>query len=151
MWNPFKFFFVKQDLPVDAKPTDSYFEKLIKYIPADIVAAWLAIDGILKDQTTNPLWLVWSVFAFLTVLTPLYVVYMKTDPPGFGPTKTFHWMASTFAFVVFIFALGGPFALTFDWYRPLFGTVVLILTTLLLPLFERFFTRQGLPQLPGKK
>ncbi len=151
MWNPFRFFFVKQDLPVDAKDTDSYFEKVIKYIPADIVAAWLAIDGILKDQTSNPLWLVWSVFAFLTVLTPLYVVYMKTDPPGFGPTKTFHWMASTFAFVVFIFALGGPFALTFDWYRPLYGTVVLILTTLLLPLFERFFTRQSLPQLPGKK
>lgn len=150
MWNPFRFFFVKQDLPADSKGSDSYFEKLIKYIPADILAAWLAIDGILKEQATNPLWLVWSVFAFLTCLTPLYVVYMKTDPPGFRPTKTFHWMASTLAFVVFIFALGGPFALTFSWYRPLYGTVVLILTTLLLPLFERFFTRQ-LPTLPPKK
>jgi hypothetical protein len=59
-------------------------------------------------------------------------------------------MASTLAFVVFIFALGGPFALTFSWYRPLYGTVVLILTTLLLPLFERFFTRQ-LPTIPPKK
>ncbi len=137
MWNPFRVFFVKQDVPSDARNADSYFEKLIKYIPADIVAAWLAIDGILRDQTSSPLWLVWSVFGFLTVLTPLYVVYMKTDPPGFGPTKTFHWMASTLAFVV-------------PWYRPLYGTVVLILTTLMLPLFERFFTRQ-LPTIPPKK
>jgi hypothetical protein len=150
MWNPFNFLFVKQDLPSDARETDSYFEKLIKYIPADVVAAWLAIDGILKDQGNHPIWLTWAVFAFLTVLTPLYVVFMKTTPPGFGPTKTFHWMASTLAFVVFVFALGGPFALTFDWYRPLFGTVVLILTTLVLPLLERFFTRQ-LPQIPTKK
>lgn len=137
MWNPFRWLSVKQELPADSKDTDSYFEKLIKYIPADIVAAWLAIDGVLKDQS-NPLWLVWAVFGILVFLTPFYVVLIKTTPPGFSVAKTFHWLASTLAFVVFVFALGGPFALTFAWYRPLYGTIVLILTTLILPLFERY-------------
>ncbi|MBK7747542.1 MAG: hypothetical protein QG625_2239 [Cyanobacteriota bacterium erpe_2018_sw_39hr_WHONDRS-SW48-000098_B_bin.30] len=128
-----------QDPPPDRNPTDSYFEKLMKYIPLDIVAAWVALDGILKEQSYVPLWLSWVVFGALTVLTPLYVLYVKTTPPGFASAKTFHWMASTFAFVVWIFALGGPFAITFDWYRPIFGSVLLILTTLTLPVFESIY------------
>lgn len=138
MWNPLRWLFVKQELPADTKATDSYFEKLIKYIPADIVAAWLAIDGVLKDQASTNLWLIWTVFGFLVFLTPFYVVLMKTDPPGFRAAKTWHWIASTLAFVVFVFALGGPFALTFPWYKSLYGTIVLILTTLILPLMERY-------------
>lgn len=125
-----------QDPPDDRKPTDSYFEKLIKYIPADIVAAYVALDGILKENLYSPMWLGWSVFGALVALTPLYVCYMKTSPPGLVARKTFHWMASTFAFMVWVFALGGPFAATFDWYRPVFGTVLLIVTTLILPVFE---------------
>jgi hypothetical protein len=149
MWNPFRWIAVKQELPADSKATDSYFEKLIKYIPADIVAAWLAIDGVLMDQSSNPLWLIWAVFAFLVFLTPFYVVLMKTDPPGFKAAKTWHWVASTAAFIVFVFALGGPFALTFTWYRPIYGTITLILTTLILPLVERSVS--GEPPTQNKK
>ena len=32
-----------QDPPPESNSTDSYFEKLIKYIPADIVAAYVTI------------------------------------------------------------------------------------------------------------
>jgi hypothetical protein len=89
------------------------------------------------------------VFAFLIFLTPFYVVLMKTDPPGFKAAKTWHWIASTLAFIVFVFALGGPFALTFTWYRPIYGTITLILTTLILPLVERFVS--GEPPTQNKK
>ena len=136
MSNLFKWRFAAQEPPPDNKDTDSYFEKLIKYIPADIVAAYVAIDGILKQGSNDPLWLTWAVFISLLALTPLYVCYMKTDPPGFVSSKTFHWVASTFAFAVWVFALGGPFAVTFVWYKPIFGSVLLILTTLLLPVLE---------------
>lgn len=128
-----------QDPPLDTSATDTYFEKLLKYIPGDIVAAFVALDGILKQGGNDPMWLSWAVFGALLVLTPFYICYVKTTPPGIVATKTFHWVASTVAFAVWVFALGGPFAVTFDWYRPVLGSVLLIITTLALPVFESIF------------
>ena len=125
-----------QDPPPESNSTDSYFEKLIKYIPADIVAAYVTIAGILSEHNNDPLWLTWAVFGCLLALTPLYVCWIKTSPPGIMPSKTFHLAASCLAFTVWVFALGGPFAASFDWYRPFFGSIALILTTLLLPALE---------------
>lgn len=131
-----------QDPPPESNSTDSYFEKLIKYIPADIVAAYVTIAGILSEHNNDPLWLTWAVFGCLLALTPLYVCWIKTNPPGIMPSKTFHWAASCLAFTVWVFALGGPFAASFDWYRPFFGSIALILTTLLLPALEGVVYRQ---------
>ncbi|HMY52862.1 MAG TPA: hypothetical protein PKH78_00470 [Candidatus Obscuribacter sp.] len=143
-----------QDPPPSSNVADSYFERLMRYIPADIVAGYVAIDGILKDGGNSPLWLTWSVFISLLVLTPLYVCYLKTVPPGMAISKTFHWVASMLAFSAWVFALGGPFAVTFDWYRPVYGSVLLILTTLTLPVLESIFyggsppTPPAVPTLP---
>jgi hypothetical protein len=136
MFNLFKF--AAQEPPPDSKTTDSYFEKLVRYIPADILAAYVAIAGI-TESNNPPLWLSWGVFGVLLVLTPLYVCYVKTDPPGFVSSKMFHWVTACLAFSAWVFALGGPFALTFDWYKPYLGSVVLILTTLIIPVLEGQF------------
>lgn len=133
--------------PLDRRLSDSYFERLLRYVPADIVAAWVTLDGIFKSQNYHPLWLSWGVFGVLTFLTPLYIVYIKTEPQGFLPSKTFHWMAATFSFGVWVFALGGPFPVTFQWYQPVYGSVLLVLTTLFLPVLETIFYRSGLPPL----
>lgn len=107
----------------------------------------MALDGVLKEGGNSPLWLTWAVFAALLALTPLYVCYVKTQPPGIVSSKTFYWFASTFAFAVWVFALGGPFAATFAWYKPVYGSVLLILTTLALPVFESIFYN-GTPPSP---
>ena len=135
MFNLFKF--AAQDPPPDSKTTDSYFEKLVKYIPADILAAYVAITGITASNDP-PLWLTWGVFGVLLALTPLYVCYVKTAPKGFVSSKTFHWVTACLAFSAWVFALGGPFA-TFVWYKPYLGSVVLILTTLIIPVLEGQF------------
>lgn len=134
--------FGAQAPPADATDTDSYFEKLIKYIPADIVAAYVTIAGILQEHDNQPIWMTWAVFGCLLALTPLYVCWLKTTPPGISASKTFHWTASCIAFTVWVFALGGPFAAAFDWYRPFFGSIALILTTLLLPALESVVYRK---------
>jgi hypothetical protein len=151
MFNRVRKFFGAQDPPPDQTGTESYFEKLIRYIPADIVAGYVALDGMLKEQTYNPLWLSWAVFAALLVLTPLYVCYIKTQPAGFVASKTFHWVASCWAFAVWVFALGGFVAVTFAWYRPIFGTVLLILTTMALPVLESCFYSPAASRLPPTK
>lgn len=118
---------------------DSYFEKLIKYIPLDIIAGYQAIDGIIRDQATNPLWLYWTAFVGLLVLTPFYTMYRPNQPPTLMHAKTrFTVVTSTIAYVVWVYAIGGPFAVTFpDFYRPVYGSVLLILTTLALPVLEQ--------------
>ena len=135
MFNLFKF--AAQEPPPDSKTTDSYFEKLVKYIPADILAAYVAITGI-TASVDPPLWLGWGVFGVLLALTPLYVCFVKTEPKGFVSSKTFHWVTACLAFSSWVFAMGGPFVM-FDWYKPYLGSVVLILTTLIIPVLEGQF------------
>ncbi len=130
MFNLFKF--AAQEPPPDSKVNDSYFEKLIKYIPADILAAYVAITGI-TASVNPPQWLGWGVFGVLLALTPLYVCYVKTEPKGFASSKTFHWVTACLAFSSWVFAMGGPMLTdTFAWYQPYLGSVVLILTTLII-------------------
>jgi apolipoprotein N-acyltransferase len=147
MFNPFRWRFAAQEPPPDSKVLDSYFEKLVRYIPADILAAYVAISGITASNDP-PLWLTWGVFGVLLALTPLYVCLVKTDPPGIAWSKTFHWMTACLAFSAWVFALGGPFA-TFDWYQPYLGSVVLILTTLIIPVLEgQFYPCSTPPAVP---
>lgn len=143
MFNPFKRLFAAQEPPPDSKITDSYFEKLVRYIPADILAAYVAITGI-TASVNPPLWLGWAVFGVLLTLTPLYVCYVKTEPKGFVSSKTFHWVTACLAFSSWVFAMGGPFT-AFAWYQPYLGSVVLILTTLIIPVLEGQFYPCGTP------
>lgn len=131
---------------VDGGREDTYFEKLLKYVPGDIVAAFVAIDGLLRDQSlANPVWLDWTVFGVLLVLAPLYAVYRPSSPPppNLQAKRTFHAVAAVVAFTVWVFALGGPFATTWpELYRPMYGTILLIFTTLIIPLFEKIILKE---------
>ena len=151
MRNPFRRFFNTQDPPQDSRPDDSYFEKLLRYIPADIVAAYITIDGVLRSQTSNPHWLPWSVFGALFILIPFYVVFMKSTPPGFTSSRNFNVLASLFAYTIWVFALDGSFAQTFVWYKPVYGSILLVITTLVMPIAERLFIKLVPNTLPGSK
>ena len=143
MFNLFKF--AAQELPPNSKVTDSYSEKLVRYIPADILAAYIAISGIIESNNP-PLWLSWGVFCALLALTPAYVCLVKTEPAGFSWSKSFHWVTSCLAFSAWVFAIGGPMlTATFAWYQPYLGSVVLILTTLLIPVLEGQFYKSPTP------
>lgn len=144
-------------VPPDSREV-SYIEKIIRYIPGPLVTAYMFLDGVLKEQTLNyqiPLY--WVVFFAILILTPLYVLYRPTFIVFWNepPSKAFHAIAATVSFVVWVFALGGPFEVTFpDIYRPFFGTVALVLTTLTIPVVERlalksrFFNPQPAPTPP---
>ena len=137
-WRP-----MAQDAPPNSSPTDSYFQKLVTYIPADIIAAWVALSGLLSQAgSTVPHWLAWAVLTALLVLIPFYVCLLKTVPPGLTSNKLFHWMTSCLAFVAWVFAMGGPFA-TLSWYQPIYGSIVLVLVTLIIPITERLFVKDN--------
>ncbi|NEO28525.1 MAG: hypothetical protein F6K03_17020, partial [Kamptonema sp. SIO4C4] len=53
-----------------SKTVDSYSEKIMKYIPSEIVGGWIAIQGIAENigETPNRIFL-WVIFGSLAVLT----------------------------------------------------------------------------------
>lgn len=109
---------------------DGYFDRVIKYIPADVVGAWVAVTGIIgtSQKSTNILWI---AFVFGTLFTALWT-WKQTAMAGQSPAIT-QILVATIAFVVWAFALGGPFA-GLAWYEPAHGSLALIGYTLLVGL-----------------
>jgi len=117
-----------------AASVDSYFDKLLKYIPADIVAAWMLVSSLIASATgVNNSVLMWIAFGVGVLLSALWTI-KQTTLPGSKPAIT-QTLVATGAFIVWVFALGGPFA-QLGFYRPLYGSLLLILYTLVVPLIN---------------
>ncbi len=111
---------------------DTYFDKLIKYIPADVIAAWTVAMGLISGAENIPKDTIrWIVFVVCLIATALWTL-RNTSETGKPPAIT-QTALSTIAFGVWVFALGGPFvALT--WYAPVYGSLLLLAYTLFVPL-----------------
>jgi hypothetical protein len=114
-----------------ADVVDDFADRVIKFIPGDVVAAWVAAGGVLRG-TTNPkpgaiaLWATFAVgLAICAVWT--YVQVAKTNKD----IAKLQMFVSTGAFVVWVYALGGPFPDWLGWYRPYVGSLLLIAYTAL--------------------
>ncbi len=121
-----------RDVSLSGEPTtqvkeaeaDDYGTRLLKYIPAEVVAVYVFIQGILSQAGSpgpNPV-LLWIVFGLIFVLTPVYLIRVQKV------TKVVQLTICTIAFAIWVFSLGGPFAL-YSWYQPLYGAVLLPLFT----------------------
>jgi hypothetical protein len=112
-----------------ARTPDEYGNRLLKYIPAEVVAVYLTLQGILQTTEVPPQYLGWTVFIILLVLTPVYLYrLMKVR-------NKMQLFISTVSFAVWVFTLGGPFA-TVSWYHPLYGALLLPLYTFAVALYE---------------
>jgi hypothetical protein len=117
---------------------DNYLSRVLKYIPSEIVMAYISIDGMLRTCYNPNLWadrqmllmLLWIISAILTVLTPLWLWRVMRV------RRLSQLFISTISVPVWLFALGGPFSLL-DWYRPALGAIALPLYTLILPIISR--------------
>lgn len=115
------------------EPVDQYWDRVMKLIPGDIVAAWLLVDSLIRsaqDVPSTPL--LWGAFIFGLIATALWT--FRLSQKGGLPPPIAQTIISTIAFFVWVFALGGPFALL-DWYRPLYGSLMLVGYSLVAPLF----------------
>ena len=106
-----------------------YLVSLVKLIPAEIIALY-SISMWIKNQLRYlPQSLIGSLFVAipLIIMTPLYLIFaMKIN-------KISQVIISSIAFVVWIFALGGPF-LYFSWYEPWMAGTLLSLFTIVPPM-----------------
>ncbi len=120
------------------KSADDYMSRVLKHIPSEIVMAYVTIDGVLRTSYNLNVWaerrtlqtLLWITLAALTVITPLWLWRVMRV------RRLTQLFISTLSVPVWLFALGGPFALL-DWYEPAFGAIVLPLYTLVIPIISR--------------
>jgi len=112
---------------------DSYFDKAVKYIPADIVAAWVAVTGLVSSARDVPRQaILWVAFGIGLLLTAWWT-WKQAAAPGRRPPVT-QAVISTGAFAVWVFALGGPFQHVPG--QPVYGSLLLILYTLVVALID---------------
>ena len=85
-----------------------YLERVAKYIPVEIVSALLAIRSVVPAQGAPdalPVKLEIGLYALPVVLTPLYLLRLGGDVPQ----KTRQLAIAMVSFMVWSYAIGGPF------------------------------------------
>lgn len=113
---------------------DDYKMKVIKYIPTEIIAAYVTLQGIIEASAQAPAGAYWMIFIILLILTPVYVwrITNQTDQkPAWDQI-----IVSFFSFIIWVMAIGGPFA-TLPWYQPIYPALLLPIFTLIVPLIKK--------------
>jgi len=112
-----------------APKVDTYFDRVLKYIPADINAAWVTAVGLINSAEGEPKpLLLWVAFAVGVLLTALWTWRQTSEPHK--PPAFVQIAVATGAFVVWVIALGGPFATIDGFNYALVGSLLLIAYTL---------------------
>jgi hypothetical protein len=123
----------------EVNETQPFSDKVVKLIPTEIVGAYMVLSGILGYSSSgqqgsiappavlSPI-LIQVVFFVLLLLTPIYLLRIAKV------SNKAQLIVTTISFVVWIYTLGGPFVV-WDIYSSLIGAVVLVLWTLIIPLF----------------
>jgi cation transport ATPase len=142
---------------VSEQKADDTASKILKYIPAEITAAYVAAEASVKSVTSPEL--EWIIFGILLLFTPFYIwrvatvtiserdANMQFKIVGIGAAATpkikmvVPWkqiLIGIGAFILWVFALGGPFAATWPTlYHTEYGSVALILYTVLIPIIMK--------------
>lgn len=116
-------------------PTKSYFEKVAKLVPSEIIAGFLAMCGFVPnigDDSINSRTVYLIIFGFCLILTPVYLnFFAEKDKP-----KRIHLIISSLAFVVWAYVTTGS-ELFPDFYNAAIASIILVafsLVSALIPL-----------------
>ncbi len=111
-------------------------ERVAKYIPGEIVSGYILVMGIINAVASDdPLkvYFAWSIFVLGLIATPIYLIKVCRPMPSQRPQV----VIATIAFVLWAYALGGPFKLepVESYYREWIGAVLVASYTWMVGLF----------------
>jgi branched-subunit amino acid transport protein len=123
---------------VKVPTADDYLTKLLKYVPIEILGAYLFVEGLITtnvDEGSDALqkWLGWTLVAAI-ILTAIYARTVLNVVRGS------QIVMGAVGIAVYVFATGGWFATT-SWYEDWFSGIALVL-------FALFVAVIKLPALP---
>jgi hypothetical protein len=111
---------------------DGYFDRLLKYIPADVVGLWLTGSGLIQGQADHGarIGLLWLLFVAGLVFSFFWTRKQTQAGSRIAWRQIF---LSCGSFVVWVFAIGGPFT-ELPFYQPIYGSLLLLIYTSAIPL-----------------
>ena len=105
---------------------DGYADRIVKFVPGDVVAGWLAVTSAIKAAAAPPSErTLWIIFFFGLLFAAAWTWKQASEP---GKTPPYMQTAvSTVAFFVWAYATGGVLP---QWpgtiYQPLTATLMLV-------------------------
>ncbi|WP_205510190.1 hypothetical protein [Longitalea arenae] len=119
--------------PQAANNEDPYLAKVIKLVPADVIAVYLGVFTLIKNQAPKPgddAPMQWIVLALVLIIMPFYL----KRAAGIKDGKQI--MVSMVSFLIWVLSLGGPlYYLPQGLYSPQFiGAILVPIYTLVVPL-----------------
>lgn len=106
---------------------EGYLDRLIKYVPTEIVGLYLFLAGIIPAKTTGPDYgTLWIAFWVCLVLTFVYM-WRATRSPA-GKPLWIQVVIATLAFPIWVAAIGGPFV-SLSWYKGFYASGLLAVAT----------------------
>jgi len=114
----------------DMRAPDNYVDRLVKYIPPDVIGAYAALHGFISSpQVGGDPNVSWGIFGIMLFATPLYLLRVRKV------RKPAQLLISTLAFAVWAFAYPGvPFSTLHT--NPIWAPIALTLFTFLIPILE---------------
>jgi len=105
---------------------DEYKDRLIKYIPAEVITLYMALVGIVGSRSAGHSRNIaeWVIFGAGVLATPIQLRFHQKV------TKTQQIVISTLAFIIWAITFGGPFTQVFS--EPdlkMWGAIALVLFT----------------------
>jgi hypothetical protein len=105
---------------------DNYYSRLVKLIPSEIIALYLALDGIASAMKQKDI-LLWIVFGVSVIGAWIYLGRMA------NVRQLTQRLLTVFAFAIWVYVFGGPFALL-PWYDAGYGKLLLVVYTFFVPM-----------------
>lgn len=104
------------------RTADDYWAKLAKYVPIEIISAYLLIDGLIRSGASSDSAREWLMFGFLSAGVVATWFFARRV---LGIVRRTQTVLSCVGFIIWVLATGGWFALQ-SWYAPWIGTVAVI-------------------------
>lgn len=121
--------------PVDQN--DNFRQMLLKNIPSEIIAVYVAALGAVFSAQDPPAWPKWLVFGVCLAATPLWLFFFQ------DVKKALQLVLASISFVIFGMTIPGPFDTIPGWI-PAIGSVALVLFSgLIAPFLSMAFLKKA--------
>ena len=114
-------------------PSKQYLERVAKYVPAEIIAAYTAINGALSGTPTEiKYWVLIVSFGVCAIFTPIYFGIVSERN---NPSKVTQQIVSFFAFLIWAYSTTNENSIFskeyWNWYYSGIATGLLVLFSLI--------------------
>jgi len=126
------------DTPVPKASTqgDQFVARVIKYVPSEVVCAYLAGKAVIDSMNQPPNQVYWLWLAVIAVISVPWTIY-ATSETGKKPAL-YQGIAAAVAFLAWSLTLGQPFQ-QIGGYQPGYGTLAVISVSLVVPMLDKYF------------